>query len=131
MSSDDSSYTLPDGTTWSDGSTTVTTVDAPAGATPTTTTYQFNAPLTSGFAVPSASTNLANWQSAGGQVMQGSAIPSGGLQQISLEGASQTVQSFKPAAAAAGQPQGGSGMVSVTGPFPDTAAAFAAKGHSK
>jgi hypothetical protein len=136
MSSHDGGYTLSDGTTWSDDGTSVTTVNGVPDLASTATSYSSGTPMSSsvvGVGAPSSATGTyssvtvggSGWQSTGGQI-----VTQGGLtQQHSLEGAQ---QGAKPAAAAAGAAmQSGSGLVSVTGPFPDTAAAFASKGHSR
>jgi hypothetical protein len=138
MSSHDNGYTLSDGTTWGDDGTSVTTTDG-VPVSSAVTAYSHGAPMSSsvvGVGVPSSTTGMyssgtagvSSWQSTGGQlVTQGGMTSGGSLQQYSLEGAQ---QGAKPAAGAAAM-QSGSGMVSVTGPFPDTAAVFASKGHSR
>jgi hypothetical protein len=141
MSSQDGGYTLSDDTTWSDDSSIVTTVDG-VPVSSAATAYSHGAPMSSGVVgvgVPSSSTGtyssgtagVSGWQSTGGQIVTQGGLTTGSTpQQYSLEGAQQGAQPAAAAAAAAAM-QSGSGLVSVTGPFPDTAAAFASKAHSR
>ncbi|KAF6254459.1 hypothetical protein COO60DRAFT_1540646 [Scenedesmus sp. NREL 46B-D3] len=134
-SSDGSSYTLPDGTTWSDASEMVTMIDGAPGAM-TPTSYTYDTPLSaSTVSMPTAggsssgTAGSAVGQSAG--VMQGS-MHQGGTLQGAQQGAQQGFMAAGAAADAAAvtAAQGGSGLVSVTGPFPDAAAAAAAAAAS-
>jgi hypothetical protein len=146
MSSDDGGYTMSDGTTWSDDGTSGTIIDGVPGVASSASSYSYSTPIvgtTSGVVgmqsgasalQSSGTTGLSSWQSTSGQtMMQGSLTTGGSTQQYSLEGAQQGAGNAAAAAAAAAPAamQSGSGLVSVTGPFLDTAAAFASKGHRR